>query len=177
MQNGVSGVMKFLFVILLIVFALYAFPFVAIELVTIFSDDPPLPEIRYGEFPFRLVYEINGEQIVIEDTIICEFDGIGRGGGSKWRRWTSRLASGDEEIILLRINSGKFIYYLPGSPEYYMGDLPDYATHRDLFPDAFISDTNRVSSSRWINADELYSEYGIRLISWEPSPAIVNSFR
>jgi hypothetical protein len=26
------------------------------------SSNPPTPEITYGEFPFRLEYEINGEQ-------------------------------------------------------------------------------------------------------------------
>ena len=35
----------------------------------------PEPQIKYGEFPCKLTYEINGEIKTIEDTIICEFDG------------------------------------------------------------------------------------------------------
>ena len=37
---------------------------------------PPLPEITYGEFPFRLEYELNEKLHVIEDTLIVEFDGF-----------------------------------------------------------------------------------------------------
>ena len=38
--------------------------------------NPPKPEIKYGEFDFKLVYEIDGEMQTIEDTVICEFDGF-----------------------------------------------------------------------------------------------------
>ena len=52
------------------------------------SPAPPKPEITYGEFDFKLVYEIDGEIQTIEDTIICEFDGfnIDEANG-KTRRW------------------------------------------------------------------------------------------
>ena len=36
----------------------------------------PEPRIKYGEFPFKLIYEIDGKTMTIEDTIICEFDGF-----------------------------------------------------------------------------------------------------
>ena len=67
-----------------IVLGYFSFPWIAIDLHMRLSPDPPMPEITYGEFPFRLVYELNGEQIVIEDIIICEFDGFGMGGGAKF---------------------------------------------------------------------------------------------
>jgi len=58
---------------------------------------PPLPVIRYGAFPFKLVYELNGEEKIIEDTLICEYDrwtwDAGRGSHVLWK---SRLASGNE---------------------------------------------------------------------------------
>ena len=62
-------------------------------------SNPPLPEIKYGEFPFRLEYEINGQRVVVEDTIVCEFDGIGWNGtmGEKYRKWKTYLASGREQ--------------------------------------------------------------------------------
>ncbi|WP_350339123.1 hypothetical protein [Paenibacillus polymyxa] len=37
--------------------------------------NPSRPEITYGKFPFRLEYEINGQRKVIQDTLICEYDG------------------------------------------------------------------------------------------------------
>ena len=58
---------------------------------------PPLPVIRYGEFPFTLVYELNGEERVVEDTLICEYDRWDWSAGSgSYVRWKSRLDSGDE---------------------------------------------------------------------------------
>ena len=67
-----------------------------------FIPDPPKPEITYAEFPFCLTYELNGEVIVIEDTIICEFDGyVVEGENGKYRAWSSRLKSGNERITLL----------------------------------------------------------------------------
>ncbi|WP_336297944.1 hypothetical protein [Aneurinibacillus uraniidurans] len=45
------------------------------------QPNPPRPEIIYGEFPFRLEYEINGQRKVIENILICEFDGFGANEG------------------------------------------------------------------------------------------------
>ena len=55
---------------------------------------PPSPAIRYGEFPFRLEYELNGERFIIEDTLIATFIGRRRGGimeESGLRMWYSTL--------------------------------------------------------------------------------------
>ena len=55
------------------------------------------PEITYGEFPFYVEYEKNGERYIIEDTIICEFTGIVHSLGiSKVRTWDMSLKSGNE---------------------------------------------------------------------------------
>lgn len=43
-----------------------------------FSEVPPQPVITYAEFPFELVYEINGERIEIKDSLIVEWDGVDR---------------------------------------------------------------------------------------------------
>ena len=164
-------------ILLVFVFAYFTLPFVLIGLDNASKPNPPEPEITYGEFPFKLVYEISGEQKVIEDTVICEYDGIGIGSGSKYRKWKSRLASGNKEVILLRIDNKKHIYYLVGSPSYYMGDMRKNTTWEHFFPDAFLHDAKGFGMNDKIKADELLSEYGIKLISWEPSPPIVNSFR
>jgi len=138
------------------------------------------PEITHGEFPFRLEYEIDGEIVVVEDTIICDFDGFGWDAGSgKHRKWKERLASGNEGVILLKVDDTKEIYLGIGSARYYMGDL---------FESEVINNNSiRVSlreypnemggtSSNSLNEDELFEKYSIKLISWEPSPPITNSF-
>lgn len=38
-------------------------------LVMMFSPSPSKPTITHGEFPFKIVYEINGERKTIEDTL------------------------------------------------------------------------------------------------------------
>lgn len=38
--------------------------------------DPPTPEIQYGEFPFEIVYEMDGKIYEISDTIVFEYIGV-----------------------------------------------------------------------------------------------------
>jgi len=153
--------------------------------------NPKKPEISYGEFPFRLEYEINGERMVIYDTLICEYDGIGANTGvGKYRKWKSRLASGAEAVILLEVENpvGKLstaniltqtICYNPGSAAYYMGDIGENQTYKHNFPNASfyeIYDDNRIVRGV-IYENELYEKFNIKLISWEPADPITNSFK
>ena len=67
----------------------------AFLMLTYFAPNPPKPEIKYGEFPFVFVYELDGEIKTIEDTIVCEYDGIQwTNSGNKKRKWKSHLKSG-----------------------------------------------------------------------------------
>lgn len=140
------------------------------------EPNPPRPSITYGEFPFRLEYQINGETKIIEDTLICEFDGYGWNEGiGKHRKWKERLASGDDEIVLLKVNENKEIVFPPGDARFLMGES-EYAEHY-LFPDAVIIETDdRFTSSGLIRRKELIDEYNIELINWDHSEPISNSF-
>jgi hypothetical protein len=141
------------------------------------KPNPPHPEITYGEFPFRLEYEINGDRKVIEDTLICEFDGFGADEGrGKYRKWKQRLASGQKNVTLVRVNDSNEIYLFPGSAEYYMGDL-DTDRNDSSFPNAlYIQKDGRFTSGGIIRADELLSKHHIKLISWNPSQPVKNTF-
>lgn len=140
--------------------------------------DPPSPEITYGEFPVRLEYEINGQRMVIQDTLICEYDGIGSDEGrGKYRKWKKRLASGNQRMTLLKVDNTKEIYYTPGSANYYMGDLDNAKDYKHSFPDAaIIENDGRITSDGIISSDELLSKYNIKLISWDYSQPITNNF-
>lgn len=149
----------------------------------------PKPEITYGEFPFKLTYELNGEIKTIEDTIICEFDGfevIGEAG--KYRKWKKRLKSGNERITLLNIRDMEEkddynhtileLFFSYGNSEYYMGD--EY--HRsppqisDYIEYLYQSMDGTIGGSAF-KADEAYEKYKIRLIGWEAASPIQNSFK
>lgn len=167
-----------LIVLVALVFCIVALPWALIYIGLLLQPDPPRPEITYGEFPFKLVYEINGERKVIQDTVICEYDGVGMDEGQgKHRKWKQRYVSGNKNITLLKINNNSEIVYSEGSANYYMGDLKEYEQYNPLFPDAIIIEKDIGSTSEGlIRADELLKKYHIKLISWEPSPPIKNTF-
>ncbi|WP_236290659.1 hypothetical protein [Paenibacillus allorhizoplanae] len=170
---GIPLLVAFVFVVY------FALPWILIFIGIHLGPNPPRPEITYGEFPFRLEYEINGERKVIQDTLICEFDGFGADeANGKYRKWKDRLASGNQRITLLKVDQTKEIYYSPGSPDYYMGDLKDTEGYRHGFPNALLIERRdgKFTSNRLIRADELLNKYHINLISWNPSPPIKNNF-
>ncbi len=99
-------------------------PWAMITTEIFFLPYPLKPEIKYGEFPFRLEYEIDGQRKVIEDNLVCEYDGIGMNEGQgKYRKWNERLTSGNQNILLLSVDNSKEIYYNPGPADYYMDDM------------------------------------------------------
>jgi hypothetical protein len=165
----------FLLVIAAVVYV--AWPWLAILIGIQLEPNPSRPEITYGEFPFRLEYEINGQRKVVKDTLICEYDGIGADEGrGKYRKWKQRLASGNERIILLKVDDTKKIEFVPGSAEYYMGDS-DIGKNDSSFPNAIIiTQDGRFTTESGIRADQLLKEYNIKLVGWDASQPIKNSF-
>ena len=172
----IIGVIVFVLYVLLYVFALSgAF--------AIFMPKPPEPKITHGEFPFRLVYEIDGETKVVEDVLICEYDGFGANAArGKYRQWKSYLASGNTRITLFR-NEEIEIFYTPNinhweAGAFYMGDTEIYSSINEVFPNAWYTSDfgNKQVNSYIISADEMWEKYKIKLISWEPSSPIQNTF-
>lgn len=158
--------------------AYFTLPWVFIYIGNLLGPNPPRPEIKYGEFPFRLEYEINGQQKAIEDILICEFNGFGVDEGrGKYRKWTEKLASGEEMLILLKVNDSMVISFHPGSAAYYMGDLEMSKNGGSSFPNALYDERDGgITTSGIIEADELLSQYNIKLISWDYTPPISNDF-
>ena len=151
--------------------------FVGMHLGTASSiSDPPRPEITYGEFPFRVEYEVYGELVVMEDTIVCEFDGFNRPwDGSKTRKWKASFASGRKTLFKQSaaaiVDGVNQIYFALGAADYYMGEQ-----NYNLSLHVYQLRSNR-SGGLKISPDELFNTYNIRVISYEFSPPIVNSFK
>lgn len=161
-----------------VIIAYLSLPWLAIMIGMQLEPNPPKPNIRYGEFPVTLAYEINGQRKEIKDTLICEYDGIGADEGrGKFRKWKERLASGNDIIILLKVNENKLIEFYPGSAEYYMGD-GDIEKNDSLFPNTSLEMKIEMGTSiSFILAEDLLQEYNIKLISWQPSQPIKNDFQ
>jgi len=176
---------------------------------SLMSARAPRPEITYGEFAFRLEYEINGEAIVIEDSVIVEYGGTSWDAGiGNHNVWNSRLASGGPEIIELYRSDTTVVFirilgilrggYLLGSDSDTIQDdsyieLPSVirlnlneellTSQQERERDTFFSDTVEpnwrffIGTGFQIEEKELLDTYGIRLISFEYDPPIINSFR
>ncbi|CCF16513.1 putative uncharacterized protein [Brevibacillus laterosporus GI-9] len=166
-------------------------PWVMISLGISSLPNPTKPEITSGEFPFRLVYMINGETKVIEDTLICEYDGIEMDEGhGKYRKWKERLGSGNQKVLLLNADGApgiafhskktlsQVVYYEPGPAWYYMGDDERGNGYEHGFPNASFSEQYQDGSGAngIIQEDELLKKYNIRLISWDYTQPIKNNF-
>lgn len=152
-----------------------------------FSPNPLEPEITYGEFPISITCEIDGETKEIKDTIVCEFDGINDfGSGGKRRRWKSYLKSGQEQMILLKINETSKLCCNYGLPEYYMDDLV-YQT-REEYEQTCIRDMDSMFivleewkegelESSFISANEAWEKYRLKIIDIKYAAPIQNSFK
>lgn len=149
----------------------------------VFFPNPPMPAVTYHEFPFQLVYELNGETKRIDDTVICEYDGIEYlGEAGKFRKWKAHLKSGNERVTLLKVGNSLEFYFYYGDPENYMGDPQSGRYGKDLSYDLsyipFIEKENGVQTAdSGMPADEVWKKYKLRIIDWKYTNPIENSFK
>ena len=145
---------------------------------------PSKPAITYGEFPFRLVYELEGTQFIIEDTIICEYDGIGIDSGrGKHRTWKAHFLSNGIEVTYLGVvlleDAEKAIYMSVGGADYYMGDWENM--RQDAPGDRGFENTIRIKPMEGfigsISDKDLLEKYNIKIIEWTHSPQKENKFK
>lgn len=191
---------------LLIFFFMFIYPWFALWFGLATLPNPPKPEISYGEFPFQLTYELDGETKIIKDVAICEFDGYGqRTEAGQSRKWKTHLKSGTDEsipenergketdfawITLLDLrNDGVFddldhkileLYFYGGNGYYYMGDElggNSRAGQDFTWVHYVYQNTDGTIGHSGFKADEAWEKYKIKLIGWEPSPPIQNSFK
>ncbi len=163
----------------------------------------PAPQITEGEFPFVVEYEINGERHLIEDMVVCRFDGYNSAtnnfaifGHPSSRKWSTSLKSGNEDdfgiwIVELdkntesiykkgRINYESFIFVDYGTAEYYMGDTEAifYDEPRIRYFEKYYNEDIKMpdSSFKTLTNEELEKNFGIKIIRFEFSEPIENKF-
>lgn len=192
-------------VTLLVFFFVFIYPWVALWFGLAILPNPPKPEISYGEFPFQLTYELDGEIRTIKDVAICEFDGYGqRSEAGQSRKWKIHLKSemgesiSDNErgketdfiwITLLNLrNNGIYddfghevleLYFFGGNGHYYMDDGlagHDRKAQDFTWVDYMYKTVDGTIGHSAFKAEEAYEKFNIRLISWEPSLPIKNNF-
>lgn len=143
------------------------------------SPDPPTPHITYGEFPFELVYTIDGETVTINDVYICEYEGISIDEGQgKHVEWKGYIQSSRQEQVVLLVRDTEQIVCEIGEPEYYMGDAAYCEAFgiEDVTPCLVMIENDGEISSCHVLDDEEKKEYHIEIISWRFSKPIQNTF-
>lgn len=160
-------------------------PFTILHLSMACRPDPPTPEITSAEFPFKLVYIIDGEEVVYEDVITCTYDGFNNDASrsDKYRVWSKEYAK-DSLIVLSRLNDEQVIYFcIQYSAAYLMGETPDAVNYYDDPPfvglgvkHEFYNGEIGYRYDRTLEADELKEVYNIEIVSFEMPPPIENTF-
>ncbi|MBO4732976.1 MAG: hypothetical protein J5662_00725 [Clostridia bacterium] len=156
----------------------------------------PAPQIKKGEFPFTVKYDIGDNNYSINDTVVCCFDGYDHSNSFSFindRRWSQNLKSGEEyrrvliefepytESVLTpgRKNVESRVILNYGFGGYYLGD-PDY---KDEGPCINYVEEYKTSEkvSRSIitkmSKKQLEKYFGIKITKFEFSEPIKNIFK
>ena len=168
-----------------------------------FLFNHPKPEITYGEFPFKLTYELNGAAKTIIDTAVCEFKGYGkRSTAGQSREWSVHLLSGNDNtvsnqnktgfvwITLLDVRQSNDtdalgnkileLYFFGGNGHYYMNDTLGHQDRKAQeldYVNYFYQKSDGTTGHSSLTAEDAWERYKIRLIKWEISPPIQNYFK
>jgi hypothetical protein len=138
-------------------------------------DRPSKPTVTHGEFPFELVYEYNGEQFTINETIVCEYEGISfaiDGGNS--RDWTCYVTNNDNygQYDLDPENYPVLYIQIPLEADYYMGDPnadADASVPYIYYPDD--------KTGTMYYEQDLSDVVGAKIISWKPSQPLKDNMK
>jgi len=177
----------------------YIFP-IAPYWVTQLPPNPPRPEIEYGEFDFKLKYEIGGKQYLIEDTLVCKFDGfeVIAVGVSKKRKWEESYKNVQNnelyafrsedaryykdksqvpqwnQIVIKNIENYKIVLRLPNA-EYFMND-PEYRGMPEM-PNIQVYNIDTGYYEIPSVEEQILNEHGFKIIEWSCDLPVNNKFR
>ena len=144
--------------------------------INLVAPSPDVTTIKEAEFPFQIVYEKNEEIFVIEDILICEYDGTYTHSGGKSRSWKEYFKSENDDVLTVFKDGTTEICIGIGSSRYYMNE-PDYSDkNSEITPWASRVIRENGVHIEPVSEDELYSAYGIKIISWELSDPIENTY-
>lgn len=198
-------VVGLLLLIPVLFFGLLALPWIGICTSIMCAPNPAQPAITEAEFPVSIVYEIDGEEITRENTIICEYDGIrSNEARGKYRWWQKSFKDSDNTsgsaVILYEYDNRDYIaYYITTESAELMGDNDPSSMYAPEHDESFFayytyagkkdeteynSETGTfevVGQRDWwdctrISEEELLERYGIDIISVYVAPPIENTF-
>lgn len=168
-------------IILLFLTLLMCFTFTSCSLtysvIKHFSNTPPEPTIKYAEFPFEVVYKLNGETVQINDVFVCEYDGIFWSTNMGYERdWKGFVKSTGERYLFIAGEDKKDgLYFALGSPSIYMGDS-DCSDIEGTVMQIEWEDGGKNLCYTYLTDTQIWQKYNFKLISFTPSNPIENTF-
>lgn len=141
----------------------------------IFFNKPDKPIVKYGEFPFEIIYEYNNEQFTVNETIICDYKGItfSLEGGNK-RQWNCYITNNDDygRYYLDKEKYPNLYIQIPLEAEYYMGSSnfsPEFAIPYIHFID------DRTGTTYY--EQDLMNVVNAKIISYKLSEPLKDNFK
>ena len=136
---------------------------------------PGKPKIKHGEFPFQLVYEYDGQQYTVNESVVCDYEGISfslEGGNS--RDWNCYITNNESygRYYLDEAKHPSLYIQVPLNAEYYMG-APD-ASLEFATPYIFFIDD---STGTTYYEQDLTDAVGAKIISWEISSPLEGNIK
>lgn len=134
------------------------------------------PVVKYAEFPFELTYEVNGNEITIDDIFVCKYDGLGCDEGNGFfRKWKGYIKGTGEERIVIYEVGGTTIFTSVANPAYLMGDKKYETPYEPRIYMEFEGSGNGKTTG--LASEDLCEQYGIRITSWTCPEPIENEFK
>ena len=140
-----------------------------------FFVKPEKPNIEHGEFPFELVYKHKGEEITIEDTLTCDFNGYSysiEGGNS--RHWNSLFEKDNEygHYYVDKENYPDLYIVVPDYCEYYMGSKEAIKEYSEPYIH-YIDESTGTYYEEKDKVDVVETE----IVKWNTSEPLKNNFK
>ena len=148
----------------------------AIAVYSVVSSIAKKPTVTEGEFPFSITYELDGENVTINDVYKARYVGNGGYADTKSRIYVGEIGNmgeGNTYYTLkkdansrIELNTQFYADYLMGDSEYSYFDYEAFA------PQIYYYDADEVEYSD----EETLAAHGVKLISFEYPTPIENAF-
>lgn len=166
-----AGILLALLLVIVIVLCIAFGPILG----ELFFNRPSKPQEKHGEFAFELIYEYNGEQFTVNETIVCDYEGISfslEGGNS--RDWNCYITNNEDfgRYYPDEQKHPSLYVQVPLNAEYYMGS-PD-ASVEFATPYLFFIDD---STGTTYYEQDLTEVVGAKIIHWEVAAPLENNIK
>ena len=139
----------------------------------------PRPEVKDGEFNFKVWYEFNGEIKSVSGVYVCEYAGTSWAlDGGYSRDWTGYIQGADDnDHILLDVVEGgdEVILVLNLRPDYFMDDF-NFDLYEIPAPYIMIKDYTEEGVRFLHDPIDVERDYKAKVINYEYASPIENTF-